>query len=153
MNKLETSCCPKGEPEGLSDWYEIYPRKKQRKDAAKAFGKVIRDKLIALPLLNERTGAFAAGWAQRPARDRQFIPYPASWLNKGGCEDDGSSGDGCAVPAPPTIDPRSFTPVQWRARLREADETGVWREVWGPEPGKPGMSSPPAFDCHAGCAR
>ena len=38
--------------------------------------------LIALPALMEKTKAFAAIWKGKPEDEREFIPYPASWLKR-----------------------------------------------------------------------
>jgi hypothetical protein len=134
---------PPSEPSGFDDWYAIYPRKQQRRDAAKIFARVIRDGTIPLALLIERTRAFAARWEARPKAERKFIPYPASWLNKGGYNDepegDGNVGGPTSVP----IDPRSFDEAGWQRRLKYFHDKKEWLEVWGPEPGKPGCLVPP----------
>jgi hypothetical protein len=128
-------------PEGFEDWYSIYPRKKQRQDAIKAFAKLIQSGVITLEALLAKTRAFAAAWEKRPPTDRQFIPYPASWLNKGefGDEPDGASSQPTSAP----IDPRSFTPGQWLKRLESHREGGDWLDMWGPRPGEPGCLVPP----------
>src|SRR5205823_7423580 len=61
-------------PAGFDDWYSIYPKKKQPQDAKKAFAKVIGSKVIALPVLIEKTKTFAASWADKPKADRKYIP-------------------------------------------------------------------------------
>ena len=73
--------------EGFEDWYAIYPRKKSRADAERAFTKAVPS-LIALPALMEKTRAFAASWESKPEAERKFIPYPASWLNAGSYDDE-----------------------------------------------------------------
>jgi hypothetical protein len=128
-------------PEGFDDWYSIYPRKKQRQDAIKAFAKLMRSGVITLEALLAKTRTFAAGWEKRPAADRQFVPYPASWLNKGEFGDDPEGGGGEPVPA--SIDPRMFTPGQWLKRLENYKASGNWLDLWGPAPGAPGCLVPP----------
>jgi hypothetical protein len=127
-------------PEGFEDWYSVYPRKKQRQDAIKAFAKLMRSGTISLEGLIAKTKAFAASWGHRPKQDRQFIPYPASWLNKGGFGDDPEGDGGEPVPA---LDPRSFTPGQWQKRLDSHRGGGDWLDIWGPKPGEPGCLVPP----------
>ncbi len=127
-------------PEGFEDWYSVYPRKKQRQDAIKAFERLMRSATISLESLIAKTKVFAASWDGRTKQDRQFIPYPASWLNKGGFGDE-PDGDGTeAVPAP--IDPRTFTPGQWQKRINSHRAGGNWLDIWGPKPGEPGCVVP-----------
>lgn len=62
-------------------WYEKYPRKVARPDARKAYTKAVRavgpEKLLA-----------AASALAAEKRDKQFYPYPATWLNKGHWDSD-----------------------------------------------------------------
>jgi hypothetical protein len=131
---------PPPSPPGFDEWYSIYPRKKEPQAAKKAFAKVISSALIALPTLMERTRAVAATWANEPKDRRKFIPYPASWLNAGGYDDEPDGGGGEPVPAP--IDPRSFRDDQWRRRLQHYADKSEWGENWGPKPGEPGCLVP-----------
>jgi hypothetical protein len=126
--------------EGFEDWYAEYPRKKSRADAARAFTKVIGSNLIALPTLMEKTKAFAALCASKPEVERKFIPYPASWLNAGGYDDEP---DGAKpVSAPVARDPRTFTDADWQKRLTYLQEADKWVPDWGPKPGEPGCLVP-----------
>jgi hypothetical protein len=135
-----------GEPEGFSDWYAIYPRKKQRRAAAKAFSKVLKAEEITISELVERTKKYAAGWAARPKADLQFCPYPASWLNGGEYLDDTDSST-VSDSAPIELrDPRTFTESDWRDRLVIFKTSGQWREAfWGPAPGAVGCMVPTAL--------
>ncbi|MCK1460645.1 hypothetical protein IVB34_20295 [Bradyrhizobium sp. 2] len=120
---------------GFEDWYSVYPRKKQRQDAAKAFARLMSSGSIALSELIAKTRTFAAKWEKEPPERRQFIPYPASWLNSGEYADEI---DGSAVEPPPSIrDPASFTDSDWQKRLAHFREGNDWLEAWGPEPGAP----------------
>src|ERR1700733_6810635 len=141
LKQLERDSAPKSEPEGFSAWYSIYPKKKQPEAAKRAFAKVIAGGLISLPVLMERTAAFAAAtnWPALSERDRKFIPYPASWLNSGAF-DDVPDGGGEPVSAP--IDPRSFTDDSWRRRLIHFHDADQWLGAWGPKPGEPGCLVP-----------
>jgi hypothetical protein len=65
---------PPPAPSGFEDWYSIYPRKKQRQDAIKAFARVMKSGAISLEDLIAKTKVFAASWEARPSADRQFIP-------------------------------------------------------------------------------
>jgi hypothetical protein len=131
---------PSPNPEGFQEWYAIYPKKKSQQAARRAFAKVIGSGLIALPALMAKTRAFAASWADKPKQERQFIPYPASWLNAGGYDDE-PEGDG--EPAPVVRDPRSFTDAEWVKRLEHQRSGKEWLENrWGPSPGEPGCLVP-----------
>jgi hypothetical protein len=126
----------KSAPEGFEDWYAIYPRKKSRADAERAFTKVVPS-LIALPVLMEKTRSFAAIWEGKPEAERKYIPYPASWLNAAGYDDEPD-----VKPAPLARDPQTFTAADWQKRLTYFQETESWAPTWGPMPGKPGCLVP-----------
>jgi len=59
------------------DWYQLYPKKMARKDAEKAWNKLSDDEqdqaMEALP-------NHIKYW-QLKNTEKEFIPYPASWLN------------------------------------------------------------------------
>ena len=59
------------------DWYKLYPRKMARKDAEKAWNKLTDDEqeeaMEALP-------NHIKYW-QLKNTEKEFISYPASWLN------------------------------------------------------------------------
>ena len=137
---IKKKMLPAKMPEGFENWYSIYPRKKQRQDAIKAFARVMKAGTISFESLLAKTRGFAAEWEKRPAADRQFIPYPASWLNKGEFGDD-LEGGGAFMPAP--IDPRTFTAGQWQKRLDSYRDGGDWMDIWGAKPGEPGCLVPP----------
>jgi hypothetical protein len=127
-------------PDGFADWYAIYPKKKAKQAALRAFNRVIASGLITFPALIEKTRAFAVAttWAALSKRERKFVPHPATWLNGGSYDDEPDGGE----PAPAPIDPRSFTPEQWQRRLKPFQESGEWAEAWGPKPGAPGCLVP-----------
>ena len=125
--------------QGFDEWWAIYPRKKSRADAERAFTKVVPS-LIALPALMEKTKAFAASCESKPEAERKFIPYPASWLNAGSYDDEPEGG---AKPAPVVRDPRSYTDADWQKRLDHLRDCETWFEDrWGPRPGEPGCLVP-----------
>jgi hypothetical protein len=127
--------------EGFAEWYRIYPRKKQPRDAKRAFDKVIGSGLISLASLMEKTKAFAAGWDARPSADRKFIPYPASWLNAGGYDDEPDVSDQPST-APAPRDPKSFNEADWIKRLDHFQSGKPWLSGWGAAPGEPGCMVP-----------
>jgi hypothetical protein len=58
-------------------FWELYPKKVAKADALKAWNKAIKSKTAERLL--ELTKAYAEG----KLPDQTYIPYPASWLNKG----------------------------------------------------------------------
>jgi len=67
--------------------YQAYPRKQGKADALKAIEKAIKAGHAPERLL-ERTQAFATATALWPEVDRNFIPHPATWFNRGSYDDD-----------------------------------------------------------------
>jgi hypothetical protein len=135
---------PAGGPAGFEDWYAIYPKKKQPQAAKRAFAKAIATGAITLDALMTKTKAFAVAtnWAAIPKRERQFIPYPASWLNAGGYHDEPDGGDG--EPAPVVRDPRSFTDADWQKRLTYLQDSETWTKARRTQ-----LPCPLAFDRHS----
>lgn len=114
--------------EGFIAFWSAYPKRKSKDTAAKAFakamGRITDDDPLAVILAGiERA---MPGWD-----DPQFIPYPATWLNAAGWEDDAPT-----VSAPR---PRNDRPHQ----NTRADNRAVWAEVLAesaaesPGPGQP----------------
>jgi hypothetical protein len=128
-------------PPGFDEWYSLYPKKKQPQAARRAFAKTVSSGAIALDALMAKTEAFAATWADKSTEQRQFIPYPASWLNAGSYDDEPDGGAG-AEPAKVVRDPRSFTDADWQKRLTYLQDSETWLEAWGPPPGEPGCLVP-----------
>lgn len=68
--------------------YAAYPRHVGRADALKAIRNAIRPGTSRADYILERTKAFAAAVSHWPASERQFIPHPATWFNRGSYDDD-----------------------------------------------------------------
>jgi hypothetical protein len=125
----------------FSDWYSIYPRKKSRETAKRAYVRVIASGDISESHLFAKTQAFANIWASEPPERRKFIPYPASWLNAGSYHDEPDGG--VAEAGPVARDARSFTDADWQKRLTYFHDSRTWLEAWGSKPGDPGCLVPP----------
>jgi hypothetical protein len=125
----------------FSDWYSIYPRKKSREAAKRAYARIIASGDISESHLFAKTQAFANIWASESPERRKFIPYPASWLNAGSYHDEP---DGIVAGAGPVArDARSFTDADWQKRLTYFHDSRTWLEAWGAKPGDPGCLVPP----------
>lgn len=73
-------------PVGFDDFWSAYPRKVSKGDAEKAFAKLNPDEhLLGTILAAVQRAKTRDGWAKD---DGKFIPYPASWLNSRGWEDE-----------------------------------------------------------------
>ena len=69
-----------GEHPLFAEFYDAYPRKVDRKDAAKAFAKLDPNRDLLAVMLR---AIEAQGLAKRCADgDEQYVPHPATWLNK-----------------------------------------------------------------------
>lgn len=66
--------------------YSVYPRKQGKKDALKAINAAL--KACPKQHLLDRTKAFALAVQAWSPADRQFIPHPATWFNRGSYDDD-----------------------------------------------------------------
>jgi hypothetical protein len=146
-SKKDTPRSRAGEPEGFSEWYSAYPRKKKPKDAERAFSRLMKSGEMPPADLMARTLAFAATWAARPKADLQFCPYPASWLNSGEyldtAEPPATHGNGVGFKIEAPRDPKSFTDGEWQDRLAAYKGEGRWLKIfWGPPPGSPGCLVP-----------
>jgi hypothetical protein len=62
-------------------WWQEYPKKVARFDAAKAYGKVLKSGLATTEVLLEAAKRYAA---ERAGQDPKFTKHPTTWLN-GGC--------------------------------------------------------------------
>lgn len=68
------------------DIYACYPRRVGRDDALKAIARALKS--IPAAILQEKTKDYFEAMMLWPAHDRQFIPYPATWFNRGSYNDD-----------------------------------------------------------------
>lgn len=73
----------------FEEWYSIYPRKRQRANAAKAFHKAWAKVNGDLDVLLNAVRAMLPEWqAMKATGHGDKIPYPATWLNREGWADD-----------------------------------------------------------------
>jgi hypothetical protein len=137
---------PKGWPEeGFVRWYALYPRKKDRGAAEKAFTKARARGLIGFDELLAATSRFVE-WTND--QEPQFIKYPATWLNSDSYlnePDKPKCAASDATIAEPSLGPQSFNDEDWKDRLRNNWEKGEWSNRWGPAPGEPGCLVPAAL--------
>ena len=72
-------------PADFLEWYAMYPRKKAKGDALKAYRAARKE--IGHPELMEKTRKFVV-YVQQTQTEQQFIPYPATWLRASQWEDE-----------------------------------------------------------------
>lgn len=85
-------------------FYTVYPRKVGKEAARRAYAKAAR-RVGGFADINDGARRFAAD--PNLPTDRQFIPYPATWLNRGGWEDE---------PLPPRASGQQGTAVERMAQ-------------------------------------
>ena len=133
---------PKHWPEdGFVRWYALYPRKKDRGAAEKAFAKARARGAVTFDELLAATHCLVESTHDK---DQTFIKYPATWLNADSYLDEPDkpkqAGD-LRIPEP-SLNPQSFTDKDWHDRLRNSWANGEWSGHWGPRPGEPGCHVP-----------
>jgi len=79
------------------DIYVAYPRKVGKQGAIKAIQKAIRD--VGIDRLLNDVKTYAEATSRWPAEDRQYIPHPATWFNRGSYEDDPKEWERNTAPA------------------------------------------------------
>jgi hypothetical protein len=128
------------EPEGFSEWYEIYPRKIGRHNASRAYAKFVPSSIEAVDLLRQ-TVKYREEWTSRG--DLTYCPHPATWLNGRRFLDHPES-KAAAGPGRPAASCADFiSHDQWLYILDMRRRGAPWRVVdWGPEPGQPGCMVP-----------
>jgi hypothetical protein len=134
---------PKDWPkDGFERWYALYPRKKDRGTAKRAFAKAQARGLIGFEELLAATTRYAKGMSDK---ETEYIKYPASWLNADSYLDEPDRPKGAArkaTIAEPSLDPQSFSDTDWEERLRNHWAKGEWSNHWGPRPGEFGCRVP-----------
>jgi len=93
-------------------FYEAYPRKRDKLEAERAFRKVERSGTITLEALLQAVRRI-------DSKDLKFVPYPATWLNRGGYLDEASKNPS----------PSSGYANHWRAQHGALEEQ--LRRGWG----------------------
>lgn len=72
-------------PADFLEWYAMYPRKKAKGDALKAYRAARKE--IGHPELMEKTRKFVR-YVEQSQQEQKFIPYPATWLRASRWEDE-----------------------------------------------------------------
>jgi hypothetical protein len=134
---------PKGWPEdGFGRWYSLYPRRKDRGAAEKAFVKARERGSIEFEDLLAATSRYVESTKDKESK---FIKHPATWLNADSYLDEPDKPEGVAREATmvePSRGPQSFSDPDWRYRLRNHWAKGEWSNFWGPRPGELGCLVP-----------
>lgn len=77
---------PAGSAIRAEDVYAAYPRKVGRSAAIKAIQKA--GKGVGMERLLKAVKSYAEATSRWPVDERQYIPHPATWFNRGSYEDD-----------------------------------------------------------------
>ena len=72
-------------PKEFLEWYNIYPRKKAKGDALKAYKQALKE--IDHDALVEKTRKFAR-YVEQSQTPAQYVPYPATWLRASQWDDE-----------------------------------------------------------------
>ena len=98
------ACCnlydgrmPKASNDIADSIYAAYPRKVGRADALRAINSAL--KLRPAVTLLQAVNAYADATTRWPAAERQFIPHPSTWFNRGSYDDDPKEWQRVAAPA------------------------------------------------------
>jgi len=103
-NSYSRTVSDKHKIERFNLFWEHYPRKKSKGRAEKAFSNANPDEqLLATMLATIERAKKSDDWQREGGR---FIPYPATWLNAKGWEDEYTMPQGGEIAAPETVDPR-----------------------------------------------
>jgi hypothetical protein len=127
--------------DAFDQWYRAYPRKKAPKEAARAFEKLRSAREITFSGLIAATERYASEVNAWPRDRRQFIPYPATWLNKGSYAEEPEA-ERSAQGGPAIRDPATFSDADWSERVRYFEDRGEWSGAWGPNPNEEGCRVP-----------
>jgi hypothetical protein len=85
-SKSKSKETPLAQPDGFAKFWHAYPRKKSKGNAMKAWTKLNPDLILQSTILVAVQRAIKSpDWLKD---NGQFIPYPASWLNARGWEDE-----------------------------------------------------------------
>lgn len=129
----------------FGEWYGLYPHKVGRGAALKAY-RTARKKIGRAELI-EAVRRYAAGVA-RAGTEKRFIPHPATWLNGERWADEAMPVGAAAPGAKPQAglplpggngeyrprDPADFDAEDWRARIRQQRNGGLWSDLWRKAP-------------------
>ena len=82
---------PQNEPTDFETFWKAYPKRKSKGDAERAFKKINPDKKLLLIIITAIERAKKSDdWLKE---NGQYIPYPATWLNARGWEDEIKEGE------------------------------------------------------------
>jgi len=91
-------------PNGFAEFWDLYPNKKSKGQAEKTWLKMkVMPDLLATILAGIKRAKQSRAWLKNSG---EFIPYPSSWLNAKGWEDqEVSYAPPKAVPTPKAVEP------------------------------------------------
>jgi hypothetical protein len=87
LNLKETKAKKAAQPDGFAEFWSLYPKKKSKGDAEKAWKTLKPNSEFLAKILNAvRRAKSSHDWLKQSG---QFIPHPATWLRARGWEDEG----------------------------------------------------------------
>jgi hypothetical protein len=126
MVAAEASTSRNGFPEGFASWWQAYPRKVAKDKALESWKKRKPTKEKAAEMLAAIQAQCQAGHF-RGHDGKDYIPYPATWLNQGRWQDEvrGTKDVGRRADEPPEYDAAALDELApLVAELDERDERG-----------------------------
>lgn len=106
----------------FAEWWAIWPKRVGRGQALTAYRSARRTTGVTAAELSAGASAVATRWASTPKHERQYIPYPATWLNGQRWTDDAAALDAGAASGMGTV----ARTTDWAAY----DAAGVNADGW-----------------------
>lgn len=126
--------------DGFTEWWSQYPKKVKKLDAEKAYRAALKRGVTPQRLL-EGLQRHKDAW-KAANTERQYIPYPASWLRAGSWEDE-LKGDADTPPINPATGKVATREDFWYACIDHGIDPNGIINFWKPSMGLPGAPNWP----------
>lgn len=115
---LTPPCQPKASPSGFEDFWNAYPKRVGKGNAEKVWVKLKCNSLLPQILTCIRKAKSSQDWTKEAG---QFIPHPATWLNRKGWEDEYSVNGQTGSDSLRTLTPEEIAEQQRDTQRRSAE--------------------------------